>query len=180
MSIAEEVFERLARERPNNPKVHYLLGYLRGSQGRYEEAIASFRRAVVLDPDYINAWKKLDDFFGRGLLAAEEQDDIALNLMRLDPLGRHTWRILFQVHNLSAAWKAIEEANAIRPRRVTALLPLTASAAMVDRKRDDAEMIEISDAMSNRSSPGRAIAEDSIISELVERYNTIDMSRPRH
>ena len=56
--IAEKVFTELAQKTPNKPQVHYLLGYLREEEGRYPEALASYRAAVRLDPDYLNAWVK--------------------------------------------------------------------------------------------------------------------------
>ncbi|MES2571955.1 MAG: tetratricopeptide repeat protein, partial [Verrucomicrobiota bacterium] len=59
--IAEKVFTSLAEKMPNRPQVFYLLGYLRDEQGRHEEAAGFFRKAVQLDPDYLNAWEKLWD-----------------------------------------------------------------------------------------------------------------------
>ena len=49
------------RERPDKPQTHYLLGYLREQQERHAEAVEPLRKAVQLDPDYLNAWKTLSE-----------------------------------------------------------------------------------------------------------------------
>lgn len=186
VSIAEEVFEQLAKQRPNDPKVHYLLGYLRSSQDRNTEAVKSFRRAVELDPDYINAWKSLIRYGSDGLLTSEEVDDVALNILRLDPLGRHTGRDFSRVHDLAAAWKAIEAANKLMPEPVTKLLPLTASAARGSEVGGDEAMMFEEDMMgmlgeaTESSSPGRMIAESSIVAQLIQLHHMIDYSRMRY
>lgn len=87
--IAEGVFLRLAKARPTQPQVPYLLGYLRDMQGDSRGALAYYRQAVKLDPDYLNAWSLLRDaaLGVPGGQAEAERADLAL--ARLDPLGRH-------------------------------------------------------------------------------------------
>ena len=63
-NIAEKVFGELAAKTPDKPQVHYLLGYLREEQGRYQEALPELQKAVKLDPDYLNAWKHLETHSG--------------------------------------------------------------------------------------------------------------------
>ena len=58
-NIAEKVFTKMAAERPDKPQIHYLLGYLREEQERYNEARTNYLTAVRLDPDYLNAWVKI-------------------------------------------------------------------------------------------------------------------------
>ena len=97
-SAAERVFGQLAEKQPENPRVHYLLGYLRMEEDRNTEAAVEFREAVRLDPDYINAWKQL----------ASNTDDPAergraqLNLLRLDPRHKHDSADLKQVADFRA------------------------------------------------------------------------------
>ncbi|MGA2854211.1 MAG: tetratricopeptide repeat protein, partial [Verrucomicrobiota bacterium] len=74
--IAEKVFTRLAQETPNKPQVHYMLGYLRDEQERYQEALASYRRAVKLDPDYLNAWAKIESLNEHVFQPAAERDAV--------------------------------------------------------------------------------------------------------
>lgn len=126
-SIAEEVFARLAREQPDNPRVHYLRGYLANEQGKPAEAVAAFRRAVELDPDYLNAWKKLADV-PTALLTPAEHTRVVRNLLRLAPNLATTSLSLTGVGDLAAAWTAITDARAVAPKRPATLFPLPASA----------------------------------------------------
>ena len=108
--IAERVFVKLVAEQPQNPRVHYLLGYLRESESRPQEALHSFREAVRLDPDYLNAWQKLlrlkDTEPG---LTAEERDEAAFEMFRLDPQGRHVHTSVMSVQDLSRLWTVLKE-----------------------------------------------------------------------
>ncbi len=87
--VAERVFERLARERPDDAQVPYLVGYLAEERGDLEAARAGYRAAVDLDPLYLNAWKNLFELGERMRLPDGEEDEALLALLRLDPLGRH-------------------------------------------------------------------------------------------
>ncbi len=137
-SIAERVFTKLVAEQPENPQVHYLLGYLRNEEGRPAEAVPEFRRAVELDPDYLNAWLKLartPDY----LLDAGESERIALALIRLDPVGRRRSLNLDGVKNLTAVWEALEAAEKAIPPLTDELMPLPASAKVVARRAEESE-----------------------------------------
>jgi tetratricopeptide (TPR) repeat protein len=85
--IAERVFTRLQKEQPENPQVHYLLGYLRESQDRNQEAGNAYRAAIRLDRYYYNALKNLQDLAEPLKLSAAEVDALALERLRLDPNG---------------------------------------------------------------------------------------------
>ncbi|MBX3114483.1 MAG: tetratricopeptide repeat protein [Fimbriimonadaceae bacterium] len=82
--IAEEVFNRIVRERPNKPQIHYLLGYLRETQGRLDEAVTHYKRAVELDSKYLNAWRRLSNI-GEGILSPAEIKEISAQLAKIDP-----------------------------------------------------------------------------------------------
>ena len=87
--IAETVLQDAAKKNPNKPQSQYLLGYLRHEQGRDGEAAKYFRKAVELDPDYLNAWKELLSVSEVGTISMGENERILLNLIRLDPQERH-------------------------------------------------------------------------------------------
>lgn len=132
--IAEKVFTALAAQPGAKPQVHYLLGYLREQQGRGPEALESFRRAVQLDPDYLNAWKKIAALGEEMRLPAADADAAVLQQIRLDPLDRHGWSDTNRVTDLKALWVAIEAAGKLRPPPPGALYPLAASKAALDRE----------------------------------------------
>ncbi len=132
-SIAEKVFTSLATKTPNKPQVHYLLGYLREEQGRYKEALEHFRKAVQLDPDYLNAWAHIESVGSSARLPEADRDAVTLNLIRLDPLSHHHGRSA-DVTDLRALWEALEKAEQVKPPKVVSLYPLPASKQKMEKQ----------------------------------------------
>ncbi|MCF6313697.1 MAG: tetratricopeptide repeat protein [Verrucomicrobiales bacterium] len=113
-AIAEQVFTNLIKENPEKPQLYYLLGYLRASQDRDEEALELYQKAVKLDPDYINAWKKIIAYAERSFLTLQQGDQANLALSRLDPYGRHgggNAGAVFDVRGMLAQLEAVEAAG---------------------------------------------------------------------
>ena len=136
--IAGKIFTTLAKKTPEKPQVHYLLGYLREEQGRHTDALASYREAVRLDPDYLNAWKQIQSVGRQHHLPMEDTDTVALNLLRLDPLGRHgNGNNLGNVKDLRALWNAVEAAAKLLPPPVESLYPLAASKAKLEKEESE-------------------------------------------
>lgn len=136
---AEKVFQQMLAARPDKPQLHYLMGYLRKEQERWPEAAAHFRRAVALDPLYLNAWDKLAGLGGRDDQSTPAQrDDLLLKLVELDPMRSHVSPDLEKVADLARLWTVLKQADAV----VTALpaarpvWPLKASAAEMDQSDD--------------------------------------------
>jgi tetratricopeptide (TPR) repeat protein len=139
-TLAERVFNDLAAKNPAKPQVHYLLGYLRDEQERHAQALTHYRRAVELDPDYLNAWVKIGKLAGAMRLSAADRDRVVLNVLRLDPLSRHGHANLNMATDLRALWNALEAARKLQPVAPKALLALPASqraleAAEQERKK---------------------------------------------
>lgn len=88
-SVAEQVLTRLAQTQGQRPQVHFLLGQLREAQYRYADAFKCFKRALELDPDYLDAWEKLYGLNDELYLPKRERDDIVFRGMELDPSHRH-------------------------------------------------------------------------------------------
>jgi len=136
--IAERVFTKIIAANPESPQNHYMLGYLRYEENRYEEALTSFRQAVTLDPDYLNAWKKMKECAEHLELLGAQHDEINRNILRLDPLGRHSNVQLNQWRNLREGWQAMEAAQQLRPQILATLYPLAASQSSEHaRSRDE-------------------------------------------
>lgn len=140
--IAERVFLKLVAEQPNNPRVHYLLGYLRTSESRDADAVKSFREAVRLDPDYLNAWQKLlsTSESPDAPLTAEQRDEATFQILRLDPTGRHAQAHISKVQDVSRLWTALRDnARRVPDLALSSLFELKAakqeSAAAEDQQR---------------------------------------------
>ena len=130
--VAERVFQSLTNKSPYKPQVQYLFGYLRQQQGRYGESLKHFQNAVRLDPDYLNAWVKIQDAARHVRLSSADRDEAAFNVIRLDPLGRHAQPNLARVKDLRGLWAALQEAAEKHPSPPSSLYPLKASAAALE------------------------------------------------
>lgn len=135
--IAERVFTQLITASPENPQLQYLMGYLNAERERSEIAIDYFQEAARLDPDYFNAWKKILESDQAGGLATELRDQAVFNLIRLDPLARHTRPDITQVGDLKQLWTVL----AAKPKEpeLGKLLPLAASAAKLESEKASAQ-----------------------------------------
>lgn len=180
--IAERVFLKLTAAQPNVPQNHYLLGYLREEQDRRVEALESYREAVRLDPDYLNAWKKVASLAVKN----SERSRANLTLLRLDPRGLHTRVQLEDVADLPALWHGEEAAAQVRPKPTDKIYPLAASAARLDEEKAripaDATRAMIASALihtrpwrrDNQATPVQAVLETRVISSVV---NLLDESQ---
>lgn len=138
-SIADEVFSGLLETQPETPQVHYLIGYLRNYQERRTEALKHFKDAVSLNPDYLNAWKKMAELSEEMSFSNKENDAVILKIYKLDPLGQHSSPNLSEVNNLKAMWQAVlhnQKTLQIVPKRKE-LYPLKGSAEHAVPSQDD-------------------------------------------
>ena len=150
--IADKVFTSLAQKTPNKPQVHYLLGYLRATKGRQKAAAESYRKAVELDPNYLNAWAKLSEVAEAVQFDHAQQDEIIFNLMRLDPLHRHVQAKVSEVVDLAKLWTLSEEARTLLPVQSKTLFALPASAERLAKIKTPATGSDFTD-FAERMSP---------------------------
>lgn len=133
-SLAEKIFSGMAARPPVRPQVYYLLGYLRIEHDRFQEALVALEKAVEIDPDYLNAWKKLDSLENEVLVPAATRNLIAQNLIRLDPYHKHGQPDLSGVTDLGVVWNLLEKSQP--PVALTELYPLKASALAAEEKQE--------------------------------------------
>ncbi len=136
--VAEKVFTQMLAVRPDKPQLHYLMGYLREEQERMPEAAEHFRKAVGLDPLYLNAWNRLAGIEEKLNFTPVQRDDLLLKLVALDPTRRHVSPDLVRVSDLPRLWQVMHEAE-----QTVAALPQTgevwalpASAAQLSQSQD--------------------------------------------
>lgn len=108
-AIAAEVFSSLLISEPEVPQVHYLIGYLRDYQDKEVEALKHFQDAVALDPEYLNAWKKIASLSRQMTMDPEAKDTLYLKIYNLDPLGNHSSPNLREVSDLKRMWQTVTE-----------------------------------------------------------------------
>jgi len=167
--IAEKVFTKLAIERPDKPQVHYLLGYLREEEERYNEASTNYLAATQLDPNYLNAWIKLQGISEHVLMPPKERDEIVFSILRLDPLQRHGQPRFDHVTDLSGLWNAVDAATRRQLTPATNLFTLIASKAALEKKKSTPDQPDVhvwEEAMQEKRatlSPGRALAQTPFV-----------------
>lgn len=123
-NIAEEVFTSLAAKPGAKAQVFYLLGYLRNTQHRPEEAAGFFRKAVELDPDYINTWHKLRELAENSAFSTAQRDEIHFAIYRLTG----NLSVLSDTSDIRQLWETLLAAEkATPPEPPSDLHPLRAS-----------------------------------------------------
>lgn len=127
VSVAEQVLTGLEKTAPQKPQVQYLLGQLREAQGRKADAYRHFQRAVELDPRYLDALKAAFALRKDVFLSQEEADEIALRMVRLDPLRRHNDLDPGEISDLRGLWSIYKELETAQIKVPKSLLTLTAS-----------------------------------------------------
>jgi tetratricopeptide (TPR) repeat protein len=146
-SVAEEVLTKLAVTTPQKPQVQFLLGQLREAQGRKAEAYAHFRKAVELDPDYLDAWKLAYKLRSDVFLDQKEMDDIALRMLGMDPLNRHARVNPDEIKDVKGLWLIYETAAKNNGKVPDHYMTLTASkdflTAMVKKMGGNEEMLSM-------------------------------------
>jgi tetratricopeptide (TPR) repeat protein len=183
-STAEKVFTALAAKTPDKPQIYYLLGYLREQQERYVEALPYYRKAVALDPDYLNAWKHIHDLRDHIALPISDRDASALNLLRLDPQAKHEDAKLDQVRDLRGLWNGIAAAAKLRPVLPASIYPLPASTAALNQAKAQNERLQNSESvlyyysesglrtMAGAFTPGDVVARQKAVAAVAGLLNT--------
>lgn len=176
-NIADEVFTKMAKEQPHKPQVFYLLGYLRQNQDRDEEALAMYRKAVDLDPNYINAWDKIESLSKAMRLPTKVHDDATFQIARLDPQRRHKHPDLGSVADFERLWAVVKEMSAHRIKPPDTLMQIGPDVAASDNspaaQRQRMRMMEMVTYHSRGSTltPESAIASHNVMQHIAAMHD---------
>ncbi len=108
--IAETVFLEMLKESPNNPVLHYLMGYLKSEYDRENESLGYYKKAVELDPLYLNAWKKILKIAeANGDFKKADESRIKIMLLTKD------FSNFESIYNPKSQWEFFVEAKKISP-----------------------------------------------------------------
>ena len=174
-SIAEQVLTRLEANGPKRPQVYYLLGQLRESQERLTDAYAYYKKATEMDPGYLDAFGKLEDLTPRLLLSQAERDALALQMMRLDPLHRHTSRSV-EVYDFKGLWNTVAANQKYDWTVPKTFYPLKASAEKLahDKNATDRRLIRYGYSygwrfgLDDAATPGQALINNQTVQRMAE------------
>lgn len=181
-SVAERVLTDLLKEQPNNPQVHFLLGQLRQAQDEHADAYEHFRKAVEVDPEYLDAWNKLFEVHHKLFLPKTEIDAIVLEGLRLDPLQRHFSSSGYRESaDLKALWVVLAKNREQAIDVPDEVFPLKAARRALEELRkgsEDRDMYRHSYGRHyggygrlNPVRPAVAILQHSVVSQLLQLFN---------
>ncbi len=81
----KELMSEAANMAPDNADLHYNIGVISMEQGNLEEARASYKKALEIDPSYVNAQLNLStSYVNEGNAYIDEMNDLALSNKRAD------------------------------------------------------------------------------------------------
>jgi tetratricopeptide (TPR) repeat protein len=176
-SAAERVLADLIGKSPVRPQVYYLLGQLREAQERWPEAYDAYKQAATLDPDYLDALEKRYGLGSSMLLPRAEQDNLALSIMAMDPLGRHASVALSTIQDARGLWAVVStnQQYAYTPLKTLLALPATTRALEEKNKADSSlfsghESYYRSYTFMDRNgipTPGNALLQTSMMEKLI-------------
>jgi tetratricopeptide (TPR) repeat protein len=188
-TVAEKILERLATNTTVRPQVFYLLGQLREAQGRYSDAYGAFRKAVAIDPEYLDGWRQISQIAAEVAIPQSERDEVSLRMIRLDPLGKHAGTDMSRVADLKGLWNAVAANQKFAWDRPRDLFPLKASKAMLEEKRaaakkavgmmgggmggDDMEWMMYGGYYARILRPGEAVMSSALMTQLFQSFASL-------
>jgi predicted Zn-dependent protease len=141
--LALEVLEPLASEQPRSASAHLELAIARGEAGRFDEAIASLRRALQLKPDSVDGWRLLADHLDQAGDSAQADQARARYLKSATKDPRLMQAAAYLVENdLPHAEARLRAHLARHPTDISALRMLAEVAARLRRFADAQTLLE--------------------------------------
>ena len=125
------------RSLPNNPRIFAVMGYIQRRQGRWEESMRNFERAIELDPRSLNTLGNIADSYGGARRYAEQKSTLD-RMLTIAPndLEAKAARAFVEVD-----WKAetgpshqvIDEIRTTNPAAIPKLAGLSLLCALAER-----------------------------------------------
>ena len=168
-SVAERVLLRLEQTNPQRPQLFFLLGQLRAAQERPGAALAYYRRAAALDPDYLDAWKQIAELADAAGLAPAERSALALHMLQMDPLCRHHSSSFEHITDLPTLWETVRAQQSLALPWPERLLELRASRERLARREEGGESRSAYDGDDERlRTPGQALLQQGLIRSALQ------------
>jgi serine/threonine protein kinase/tetratricopeptide (TPR) repeat protein len=122
---------------PNHPRIFRVTGFIQRRQGRWEESIRSFERALELDPRNVNTLDNIADSYA-ALRRYAEQKSMLDRMLAIEPnyVEAKGWRAGVELN-----WKAdtrplhqlIDEIRAANPAAIPKIVPFWLTCALAER-----------------------------------------------
>jgi len=176
-SMAENVLLRLEAAGKPRPPVYYLLGQLRRSQERLPEAYAYFKKALELDPGYLDVMEQIYEISQEINIPTAEYNALALKMLALDPLQRHAGVDIEKITDLAGLWETVKKNQPFVIPMPESVWPLPASSAMIEKAekekaaRSSGDDYDYETYFNNRRAPlsaGAALIQCEVIKQLLQ------------
>lgn len=131
-SVADRILTRLSQSTPARPQVFFLLGQLRQAQERLPEAYAAYRKALELDPDYLDVWTRILELAQGMYLPQGEVNKIMLRILELRPKAGAAGYGRLALTDMKGLWAAAAKAKAPELKWQAKVFALPASAALLE------------------------------------------------
>jgi TolB-like protein len=125
------------RTLPNHPRIFRITGFIQRRQGRWEESIRSFERALEVDPRNVNTLDNIGDSYA-ALRRYAEQKSMLDRMLAIEPnyVEAKGWRAGVELN-----WKAdtrplhqlIDEIRAANPAAIPKIVPFWLTYALAER-----------------------------------------------
>ncbi len=138
LSLAVDALENALRAFPSDVNGHVQLGTAYTSLGRYDEAIAAYRRAVSLNPNSGQAHRLLAQLLTMTGQSDQAQEHLAaaIRLLPNDPWVRQQRQNILEEENPQQAVEAREQRRQVDPTDLENLVRLAALYRKLDRNEE--------------------------------------------
>jgi len=168
VSAAENVLTRLVATPPVRPAAFYLMGQLRESQKRYDEAYDWHAKALEADPGYLDVLKHLHSLRNKVKRGGMDWAAVQTKIIQLDPLCRHISLSGDEIMDWPAFWAARTEAVKNLPPRGEDFFPLAANAKRLDSDPSRNSYSHFNSSRQKNTTPAEVLYETKFMSRLKE------------
>ncbi|MCO5112620.1 MAG: tetratricopeptide repeat protein [Bdellovibrionaceae bacterium] len=118
-----KILEKVVKNDPQNTQALYYLGHLQGENGQFDKAIVQMRRALLIDPNHVDALNYIAYYFAENKINLDEALRMATKANELRPNDGHIldtmgW-IYFHKGEFNQAVSYLEKAYVLNPEEST-------------------------------------------------------------
>ncbi|KAF0095798.1 MAG: hypothetical protein E1N59_574 [Puniceicoccaceae bacterium 5H] len=172
-----ELMQRALRFEPDNALAHFQLGDMYRDTGQTDKALAEYRRARELKPEFADPWLREIELLRSSENSTAAADDLLFKALDAAPQSPALYQQLGQYHtrrgNLEAASSAYRDAIAIRPNEPEAYIQL--ANIFLRQGRIDAAQQTLEQAL--EAEPGNPFALSTLAMIAISRQDRAEADR---
>ena len=108
LDIGAPILAALASKTGTSAPAAFILGRFQDESGKPKQAVASYQRAVKLDPSFLPAWQELGRLGADGFLSQTQTEAAEFEVLALNPMSDEiSWTTFESIRDLGAAYRKI-------------------------------------------------------------------------